>query len=88
MSYRNTQNPSLVEQNDHRVIVNGLPNVSGSAFTSQRIIKESVVVDRPFAYALYNTANGIVYAAGKLEQPIWEETDEDGDGSDIETIKM
>lgn len=89
MSYHNKNaDPNRLHRNDRRVIVNGLTNVSGSAFTSQRVIKESVVVDRPFAYALYNVANGIVYAAGKLERPIWEETDDGSDGSDIETIKI
>lgn len=90
MSYHDKNaDPNRLHRNDRRrVIVNGLPNVSGSAFTSQRVIKESVVVDRPFAYALYNVANGIVYAAGKLERPIWEETDDGSDGSDIETIKI
>jgi serine protease inhibitor len=67
----------------------GLPNVvSGSAFTSQRVIKESVVVDRPFAYALYNTVNGIMYVIGKVEQPVWDEEDIVGEDSSIETIKM
>lgn len=50
--------------------------VLGSAFTSQRVIKDSVVVDRPFVYALYNTVNNIIYVAGKLEQPNWEEETE------------
>jgi len=89
MSYRDTSLTKHADPNDRRrAIVNGLPNVSGSAFTSQRVIKESVVMDRPFAYALYNVANGIVYAAGKVEQPVWEDTDEDGNGSDIETIDI
>jgi len=90
MSYRDTSLAKLhAGRNDRRrVIVNGLPNVSGSAFTSQRVIKESVVVDRPFAYALYNVANGIVYTAGKLERPVWEDTDDDANGSDIETIDI
>ncbi|XP_050066675.1 antichymotrypsin-2-like [Aphis gossypii] len=80
----------VVQQAGIRVCVEGSSSYSltSSAFTSQRVIKESVVVDRPFAYALYNVANGIVYAAGKLERPIWEETDDGSDGSDIETIKI
>lgn len=64
------------------------PNVSGSAFTSQRVIKESVVADRPFVYVLYNVVNDIVFVAGKLEQPFWEEPVDEGLDSDIEAIKM
>jgi len=91
MSYRDKSLTKHADPNDRRraaIVNHGLPNVSGSAFTSQRVIKESVVMDRPFAYALYNVANGIVYAAGKLEQPVWEDTDDDGNGSDIETIDI
>lgn len=62
--------------------------VTGSAFTSQRVIKESVVADRPFVYAVYNAVNRIIYAAGKLERPVWDEMDGDDDLSDVETIKM
>lgn len=61
--------------------------VSGSAFTAQRVIKESVVVDRPFLYALYNVADGVVFVAGKLERPFWEEADDAVD-SDIDTIVL
>ncbi|XP_060864643.1 leukocyte elastase inhibitor-like [Metopolophium dirhodum] len=80
----------VVQQANLRMCVDGTSSSSltSSAFTSQRVIKESVVMDRPFAYALYNVANGIVYAAGKLEQPVWEDTDDDGNGSDIETIDI
>ncbi|CAI6367456.1 unnamed protein product [Macrosiphum euphorbiae] len=80
----------VVQQANLRVCVDGTSSsaLTSSAFTSQRVIKESVVMDRPFAYALYNVANGIVYAAGKLEQPVWEDTDDDGNGSDIETIDI
>ncbi|XP_022183276.1 antitrypsin-like [Myzus persicae] len=80
----------VVQQANIRVCVDGSSSSSltSSAFTSQRVIKESVVVDRPFAYALYNVANGIVYAAGKVERPVWEDTDDDGNGSDIEMIDI
>lgn len=47
-----------------------------------------MVVDRPFAYALYNTVNGVVYVVGKVEAPAWDAADDEDDDSSIETIKM
>ncbi|VVC24373.1 Hypothetical protein CINCED_3A019103 [Cinara cedri] len=79
----------VVQQAGVRVCIDGATSYSltSSAFTAQRVIKESVVVDRPFMYALYNVANGVVFVAGKLDRPVWEETDDAVD-SDIETIKL
>jgi serine protease inhibitor len=80
----------VVQQSGIRVCVDGTSShsLSSSAFTSQRVIKESVVLDRPFIYALYNVANNIIYVAGKLEQPVWEETDANERDSDIEIIEI
>lgn len=75
-------------------VANGLPHVSGSAFTAQRVIKESVVADRPFAYALYSITDGVVYAAGRLDRPVWEDAEDDGNdngndgGSNVETVDV
>jgi len=85
----------MVQQTGIRMCTDGASSYSltSSAFTLQRVVKDSVVADRPFLYALYNVANNVIYVAGKLERPVWEETadneeEDNGDSAtDAETIK-
>ncbi|XP_050523155.1 serpin B5-like [Daktulosphaira vitifoliae] len=48
-------------------------SLTSSALAAQRVIKESIVVDKPFVFILYDEPNNIILVAGKVEQPFYEE---------------
>ncbi|XP_050443306.1 serpin B5-like [Adelges cooleyi] len=79
----------MVQQAGIEVCIDGTSafSLSSSAFAPQRVIKEYIVVDKPFVYILYNESNNVILVAGKVEQPNWQET-ENNSNTDIETIKM
>jgi serpin B len=79
----------VVQHTGFRMCTEGATSFSltSAAFSSQRDIKESVVLDRPFLFALYNTVNKVILINGKIEQPVWE-VDDDVTDTDSATIDI